>query len=346
MQQGVAEDLLSRAEREDDLGSRLAAHYLIGQAMLSLGELRPALCHLEAAGGILDQAREGAAQTASGRTALVGVPAYLATVLLLLGRYDQARAFIALGLTEARRSGAPTAVAFGLEMALWFHLVLLDEEAPDLLAELESLIAERGFRYSAGFALMFRGLALARTGATQEGVALVREGVARHDAAGAMQGLPIVLARAAELAGDSESVALVDDAVARIEATGARGMEAELHRVRGVLLAEHGDAAGAEAHLLRAVDVARRQGAKHWELRAACDLARLRRDQGRVAEARGLLAPVYASTEGFGFPDLVEARALLEELGAAPAGDEAGRVFGEVRASADPDGPSGPLLSR
>jgi predicted ATPase len=61
--------------------------------------------------------------------------------------------------------------------------------------------------------------------------------------------------------------------------------------------------------------MARGQQSRWWELRAARDLARIWRDQGRVTEARELLAPVYATfTEGFTFPDLVEARALLEEL--------------------------------
>jgi hypothetical protein len=74
-----------------------------------------------------------------------------------------------------------------------------------------------------------------------------------------------------------------------------------------------------------------------WELRAARDLARLRRDQGRIAEAHGLLAPVYAAfTEGFAFPDLVEARALLEELGPPPA-DGRGRRQDEVRTPQGPD---------
>ncbi len=75
----------------------------------------------------------------------------------------------------------------------------------------------------------------------------------------------------------------------------------------------------AQGEFLRALEIARSQSALLFELRAARDLARLRRDRGRVAEARDLLAPVYAAfTEGFAFPDLVEARALLEELGAAP----------------------------
>ena len=92
-----------------------------------------------------------------------------------------------------------------------------------------------------------------------------------------------------------------------------------------------GRTAAAEASYRQALGSAREQGARSWELRSARDLARLWRDQGRRAEARELLAPVYVSfTEGFALPDLVEARALLEELGAAPAGG-GGRRQDEVR---------------
>jgi predicted ATPase len=73
-----------------------------------------------------------------------------------------------------------------------------------------------------------------------------------------------------------------------------------------------------------AIGIAQRQEAKLWELRAAVSLARLRRDQGRRAEAHALLAPVYGwFTEGFDTADLKEAKALLDEL--ASAGPLAGR---------------------
>jgi hypothetical protein len=76
------------------------------------------------------------------------------------------------------------------------------------------------------------------------------------------------------------------------------------------------DAAKAEAYFERALAVARQQQAKSWELRAAISLARLWRDQGKVSEARELLAPVYEwFTEGFDTRDLKEPNALLGELG-------------------------------
>jgi len=91
---------------------------------------------------------------------------------------------------------------------------------------------------------------------------------------------------------------------------------AELNRQRGQLLQRQGHTEAAEELYGKALSIAREQDAKLWELRAAVSLARLRRAQGRCAEARDLLAPIYGwFTEGFGTSDLREAKALLDELG-------------------------------
>jgi len=83
-----------------------------------------------------------------------------------------------------------------------------------------------------------------------------------------------------------------------------------------MLRQEHAEAA--EELYRKALSIAKEQEAKLWELRAAASLARLRRDQGRRDEARHLLAPIYGwFTEGFGTPDLTEAKALLDELASA-----------------------------
>ncbi len=94
--------------------------------------------------------------------------------------------------------------------------------------------------------------------------------------------------------------------------------EAEMHRIKGELLLRQAvpDAPQAEACFQQALAVARRQQAKSWELRAALSLSRLWQQQGKRAEARELLAPIYSwFTEGFDTPDLQEAKALLEDLG-------------------------------
>jgi predicted ATPase len=111
----------------------------------------------------------------------------------------------------------------------------------------------------------------------------------------------------------------IGEALTTIEATKERWWEADINRMAGeiALLSPEPDAAKAEKYFERALDVARQQHAKSFELRASMSLARLWRDQGKVQQARELLAPVYGwFTEGFDTRDLKEAKALLEELAA------------------------------
>ena len=99
--------------------------------------------------------------------------------------------------------------------------------------------------------------------------------------------------------------------------TNERWDEAEIHRTAGEIarMGPLSDAVKAEAYLDRALAIARQQNAKSWELRAATSVARLWRDQGKAQEARELLAPIFGwFTEGFDTLDLIEAKALLEEL--------------------------------
>jgi predicted ATPase len=318
-----AEKLLRRAKLESSLEARLAAHRLLGTTLLHTGHLRQARRHLEVAASILDgageaildSAGEGTAQKIDGQRPLVGIPIYRAILLLLLGRYDQARTQVALGLAVARRLKRLHLLAFTLGMAAWFHL-LLDEDAPqDLVDGLGEIAAEYDSPYWAPEEPVHRGLALARAGAIREGVALVREGVARYDTLDAAVQAPAALCLVAGLAGGAEGRALLDDAAARFGHTGVRFADAEVCRVRGALLFDGGDIAAAEAQFIKAIDIARCQGARHWELRAATSLARLWRDQGRCTEAHDLLAPLYAwFTEGLDIPDLRKANALLDQL--------------------------------
>jgi predicted ATPase len=126
-----------------------------------------------------------------------------------------------------------------------------------------------------------------------------------------------LLARASEIAGQvEEAVTYVGNALQIAEKTGERSLGAELNRHKGNLLLRQGYCEAAEELYRKALSIAGEQEAKLWELRAAASLARLRRDQGRCAEARDLLAPIYGwFTEGFETPDLKEAKALLDELG-------------------------------
>jgi predicted ATPase len=114
---------------------------------------------------------------------------------------------------------------------------------------------------------------------------------------------------------------MLDEALALLGRTGERWFEAEVHRLRGELhlpAAQHresGDPARAEACFDRAIEIARSQEARLWELRASLSLARLWRDQDRPAEARALLAPICAwFSEGLELRELVDAKALLDDL--------------------------------
>jgi predicted ATPase len=164
-----------------------------------------------------------------------------------------------------------------------------------------------------------RGWVKVKNGDVAEGISLLRSGSVAYRATGteALQPYYIVLlAGACEFAGDTEEAAtLLDDALHIAERTRERWLDAELYRHEGRLRLRQGDIEAADELYHKALSIAREQEAKLWELRAAASLALLHRDQGRQAEARDLLAPIYGwFTEGFGTPDLKEAKALLDEL--------------------------------
>ena len=119
-----------------------------------------------------------------------------------------------------------------------------------------------------------------------------------------------------------DAFASLDEALRFVERTGERYYEAELHRLRGEFLLARGRASDAEeisGSFRKAIEVARAQDAKLWELRATTCLARLLRDTNRHDEARAMLAQIYNwFTEGFETADLKDAKALLEELSAYP----------------------------
>ena len=112
---------------------------------------------------------------------------------------------------------------------------------------------------------------------------------------------------------------MLDEALSLATETRALYFFPEVLRTKGKLLLlqdkDHPEAA--QACFQQAVTMAREQGARSFELRAAMSLARLWRSQGKVQQARELLAPVYGwFTEGFDTRDLKEVKALLEELAA------------------------------
>jgi predicted ATPase len=171
---------------------------------------------------------------------------------------------------------------------------------------------------------VLRDWALGERETSAEAIAEMRQGLDASRATGADLLVPYWLALLAYVHGRlgqaEEGLAAVTEALDDVARTGERFWEAELHRLQGQLLLED-DAANqpeAEACFHRAIEIARAQNARSWELRAATSLARLWRDQGNPDDARELLAAVYDGfTEGFDNADLKDAKQLLDELAAS-----------------------------
>jgi predicted ATPase len=164
----------------------------------------------------------------------------------------------------------------------------------------------------------------AERGELQEGIRTIRNGIAGLLAAGCKYHdsfhralLALACLRANQV---DNAFASLDDALRFVEQSGERYYEAELHRLRGELLLACGRASDAEeieGCFRKAIEVARKQDAKSWELRATTSLARLLAKQGKRDEARTMLADIYGwFTEGFDTADLKDAKALLDELNA------------------------------
>jgi predicted ATPase len=181
------------------------------------------------------------------------------------------------------------------------------------------LSREHGFPLFSAWGTILLGWSLTELGEAQDGVALLTQGLSAYRAMGGVSRTPRALMMLAETYGrlgrPIEGLNCLTEAVQIIETTDERYDEPELHRLRADLLNAIRDRAAAEQNYRLALAVAARQSAKTSELRAATNLARLWRDQGKRDEARELLAPVYGwFTEGFDTRDLKEAKALLDEL--------------------------------
>ena len=182
---------------------------------------------------------------------------------------------------------------------------------------------EQGFPLWHALGTLHVGGAMLLEGRRAEGVSLLLKGLSAFRATGAEIRVPCYLGMAAEaytLAGRFEEAReALNEAFSVGEKNDNRTHEAELHRLKGELhRAETNDHAAAEECFRTAIETARRQQSKAWELRATTSLARLWQGQGRNVEAQEALAAVYATyTEGFTTPDLVESKTLLEELAGA-----------------------------
>jgi predicted ATPase len=242
--------------------------------------------------------------------------------LWLLGYPEQALARLHDALTLAHTLSHPFSLAY---TQCWAALVnQLRRDAPAVHAQAEATVTlstEQGFTLWAAWGTSLLGWALAMQGQGEAGMAQVRQGIASCRATGTALLIPycctLLAGVSAHLGHREDAFQALAEAHTLMEQQEERWWEAEVSRLRGVLLLRQPGTpqAEAEACFQRALDIARRQQAKSLELRAALSLARLWQQQGKRSEAYNLLAPIYSwFTEGFDTADLQEAKALLEEL--------------------------------
>jgi adenylate cyclase len=246
-----------------------------------------------------------------------------ASSLLLLGYGDQALAQSGAALALARQLGHPPSLASAVAWTAVLHSTRRDVRAAREHAEAAiALATELGFPYRLAEGKIIRGWSLAAAGEMTAGLAELREGIDAWRATGAALSRPLwlaLLAEAYERSGQpGPAVPAVIEALETANETGERLFEAELHRLHGALLLQEGGTSvveRAEACFRQALAVALRQQTRLFELRAATSLARLWYDQGKRAQARDLLTPIYGwFTEGFDTQDLKDAKALLDAL--------------------------------
>jgi len=250
--------------------------------------------------------------------------ALLARALLLLGYPDRALQEARASLEEAQVTGYKFSICESLRLGLCsVALVTADLKAAEsAVATLVAVATSSNGPFWRLTGRCLEGKLLIKQGRFSEGTALLR---AQLDAAEKVEWAiwhPELLGALAEgLAGQGrlpEAIATVDQALAKADRDGERSYVSELFRMKGgFLILEPGarSEAAAEHCFGKALDVAREQGALFWELRTACDLARLRIAQDRPEDARGILEPIYHRfTEGFETADLKAAKQLLSTL--------------------------------
>ncbi len=247
---------------------------------------------------------------------------YVAHSLGLLGYPEQARQQYQAALTRAQDLAHAFTLVHALHNVTIGHQVRREGRATQERAEtLIALCTEQGSPLYLAWATILRGWALATQGQTAEGLAQMYQGLAAARAMGTELLVPYTLALLAEACGQAEHIdeglRLLAEALAVADNTAERWYEAELYRLKGELLQPVCSASGERRSTCfqHALDIAHRQQAKSWELRAAVSLSRLWQQQGKRAEAHELLAPIYGwFTEGFDTADLQEAKTLLEAL--------------------------------
>jgi class 3 adenylate cyclase/tetratricopeptide (TPR) repeat protein len=318
---GIADQLIALAEKNGSTEHRSPALLCLAWARIQTGEFEGAL-------EILDRAiahDESISNSESDPALLARLASNLGVstfILWCLGYPDRALERLLTATTIGRASGCKGTMRLMYSGAGFLHLLRGDFAQLKVSAEANlALTTELGDQTHIGQSEIFLGWSQAMTGDLGGGLARMRRHVSVYRAAGAEWAAEYFLALIAIALGRTgqhdEALGTIGDAMSIIEKTGEKFFEAEVHRVNGELLLAQDPSKTAEAEnsFRTAIDISRKQKAKSWELRATSSLARLLAKQGQRDKAHAMLAEIYGwFTEGFDTADLIDAKALLDEL--------------------------------
>jgi predicted ATPase len=320
----LAAQFLALAEKQAMSGPLMVGHGLLGTSYVLTGDAAQGLVHCERALAIYNAAEHRSLAARFGQDVRVANLLYRSLALWVLGYPEAALADVKQAISDARDSGEAATLMFALGHApitlLWAGNYAAAEQ---IIEEVIALSGEKDALVWNAVGRLNQGWLLALTGKAIEAVQVISSGVAAWRSIGSKLWTPNYLSYSARahagIGQFNDAGRCISEAMTAVKTTKEALWEAEVYRTAGEigLMFTEPDAAKAEKHFERALAVPRQQQAKSWELRASISLARLWRDQGKVSEARELLAPVYGwFTEGFDTSDLKEAKTLLGELGA------------------------------
>ena len=316
-----ADALIVQAGQAANPAFLMAAHHLAGVSREFIGEMVESSAHLERARELHDPAEHAAYSAMYGFDPGMLARAMTSRPLWALGFPDRADRRARETLDLARSQRQPTTLAFALVVMQGIHLYRGNfADALTIGDELSALCGEYGLRQEAEWSRAFQGSAMAGAGRLDEGIDLLQDTLAVQQSMNAGLVRPTFLALLAEALWSAgrvgEGLEAVSEGLAHAERTFQGGYVAELRRVQGQLFHLAGNRDAAEDALRAALEYARGQKARSFELRAASELARILRASERSSEADATLAPVYESfSEGHDTADLRSAHAILSRIG-------------------------------
>ena len=318
----VAKHFLVVAERQRLSAPLLMAHRVMGATLCLSGEFGAARRHLDQAVALYRPEEHRPLAARFGQDIGVAALGYRSLVLYRLGYPESALVDGDEALKGARDLGQAGTLLYAAGVGAFSEIHCgRFRVAEARVEELFALSEKYGLPFWRGFGELLRGCIFVATDRGDQATPLIGSGLSVLAATRMTLFSPFGLtwlARAHAACGRvAEAQNALSEALDVVSKTNQRWDEAEIHRIAGALAASrpHADPEMTESHFQQSLAIARRQEAKSFELRAATSLARLWRDQGRQDEARELLAPIFGwFTEGFDMPDLIEAKALLEEL--------------------------------